>query len=67
MKICNCALPALRGNTDCCKYCNNNQEYFTTNTFKITPYEPYIQPTKKEIIEKFDEMGKLIERITREG
>lgn len=26
MKFCNCALPALRGNTDCCKNCVNNKE-----------------------------------------
>lgn len=26
MKFCNCALPSLRGNTDCCKNCINNKE-----------------------------------------
>ena len=26
MKFCNCALPSLRGNTDCCKNCVNNKE-----------------------------------------
>lgn len=66
MRICHCALPGLRGNTECCKYCNNNIEYFNTNTFKITPLEPYIQSTKTEIIEKYNELGKLTERIIRE-
>lgn len=26
MKFCNCALPALRGDTECCKNCINEKE-----------------------------------------
>jgi hypothetical protein len=66
MRICNCALPALRGNSDCCRLCGNNHETLTTSSFKIITYEPYIQPTKKEIIDKFDELGKITERIIRD-
>lgn len=24
MKVCNCAMPAMNGNSDCCKGCSNN-------------------------------------------
>ena len=62
MRICNCALPSLRGNTDCCKYCNN---YDDSSSFQTSiPWMPKI--TKKEIIERFDDKGNLIERITKE-
>lgn len=67
MKVCHCALPSMSGNSDCCKYCgNNNYNQSTFTNFKLVSLEPYIKPTKKEIIEKFDELGKLIERITRD-
>lgn len=27
MKVCHCALPSIRGNSDCCKNCSNNVIY----------------------------------------
>ncbi len=65
MRVCHCALPAMTGSSDCCRGCPNNQETFDESYFRIVPYEPYKPMTKKEIIEKFDKDGNLIERITR--
>jgi len=27
MRICNCALPAITGSTECCKYCGINDDF----------------------------------------
>ena len=31
MKVCNCALPALTGNNNCCKSCGNQIEFEDLN------------------------------------
>lgn len=54
INFCSCMLPVL--NPDACKYCCNNP-------YRLQRGENSI----KEIVEKFDENGKLIERITRDA
>lgn len=63
MRVCHCALPAMNGNADCCKYCNNNIQRQVV--WGIDPNIPfnYLPQSKKEIIEKFDKDGNLVERI----
>ena len=63
MKVCWCTLPSI--NPNACKHCDNNLIRF--DDFTVKPFYPdYIPAVKKEIIEKFDEKGNLIERITRD-
>ena len=72
MKACCCVLPYM--NPNACKNCLNNKDDVSEFYLGFFPYpnETY-QPkewqkdtTHKEVIEKFDKDGKLIERITRE-
>lgn len=64
--FCNCSLAG----TAACMRCPNNG-YLANNfvTYKVGDYvmtSKSIPITKKEVIEKFDEKGNLIERITKE-
>jgi len=43
MNFCNCALPAMRGNSDCCKGCLNNKNE-STGEYSFN-YEEYIITT----------------------
>ena len=59
MNFCLCTLAGTRA----CLTCPQYIEYFGQSVSGI----PFQYPLKKtEVIEKFDENGKLIERITRE-
>jgi uncharacterized protein (DUF4415 family) len=80
MKACCCALPYM--NPDACKYCGNNKEFNEVGGYLTHPVVDWVKPIvmpltpeqkelfapkiKKEVIEKFDKDGKLIERITKE-
>lgn len=59
MKVCWCTLAG----TMACKNCPNNS-YYTGLSLKEV--EEFYNKKPKRIIEKFDQDGKLIERITEE-
>lgn len=74
-RVCCCSLPDLHG-IQVCEHCANNkqlkdvfyQRFPFSEPFKIKEPTPFVitTPAKKTIVEKFDEKGNLIERITTE-
>ena len=81
MRFCYCALPAMNPGIDVCRNCGNNTENqisrFNPKTnpnfkFDYVPTKEYGIPEEwndlffdKEVIEKYNEDGKLIEKITK--
>ena len=75
MRFCYCALPAMNSGIDVCRNCSNNRN-ISSGTLRCIPFV-YDEPKKfniddreelfcdKEVIEKFDDKGNLIERITK--
>ena len=74
MRICHCALPTMRGNSDCCKNCMNNQEYemfpkiyiTTTKETEITKdsFVEELNRLTKELDEHYDEWRKDSKRLS---
>ncbi len=61
-KICWCSLAG----TAACARCNNNPQYGEWSYYHTYPNIPIRRFCTKKITEKFDENGKLIERIIEE-
>lgn len=65
MRICHCTLPYF--NPRACENCTGGTTGLTyrEDLTKTEPLFVYQEPSIKEVIEKFDELGRLIERITK--
>jgi hypothetical protein len=72
MRVCHCTLPAMYGPGVCIGCPNNPYPPWASPTAPTDPCIPFpaspltIPPRVKRIIEKFDERGNLVERITEE-
>jgi len=64
MNFCNCALSALRGNTECCKNCINKKEipdgYITEDEKDILFDKINIKEKYRELIDRFNENNSIV-------
>ena len=70
MNSCNCAAPYT--NPGACFYCPNRWVYYPCTTWKdssapdLSQLYKYKESDKKRIIERFDDKGNLVERVTED-
>jgi hypothetical protein len=65
MNSCNCVLPYT--NPGACFYCKNRWDFYPSyTTWKDSSVYKYKEAGKKRVIERFDDKGNLVERVTED-